>query len=266
VGNASGHQASLGFECGEKAAENTNSLTAWKPESWAVSPDWQPLVDLFFASPEGRALTVFVRERLAAGARIYPSHPLRALELTPLSRVKVVILGQDPYHGPRQAHGLAFSVSSGGRLPPSLRNIYKEIWRDKELGPSPIAFPLGGSLVAWARQGVLLLNTCLTVEEGLPASHAQKGWEALTRAVVQAVAAKQNGVAFLLWGAHAQAMRPVIESVDAHSKHLLLIANHPSPLSALRPPQPFLGCGHFSLANNYLRQNNHTPIDWKSDS
>ena len=266
VSSASGQQASLAFERGERRGGTTTSLTDWAPESWTVAPDWQPLVDDFFAGPQGRALAVFVRGRLAAGAIIYPCHPLHALELTPLSTVKVLILGQDPYHGPGQAHGLAFSVSSRHKLPPSLRNIYKEIRRDPALGPSAVTFPVDGSLLAWASQGVLMLNTCLTVEDGKPASHAQQGWEVLTRAVVQAVAAKNEGVAFMLWGAHAQAMRPVIESADKQHIHRVLTANHPSPLSALRPPSPFLGCGHFSLANSFLMQNNRTPIDWKRDS
>ncbi|WP_370627555.1 uracil-DNA glycosylase [Rhodoferax sp. PAMC 29310] len=256
----------MAFEEGQKAAGTSNSLAAWAPERWTISSDWQPLVNRFFAGPQGRALADFVRQRLVAGATIYPGHPLRALELTPLSKVKVVIIGQDPYHGPGQAQGLAFSVSQGYRLPPSLRNIYKEISRDPELGPSDVDFPVDGSLHAWATQGVLLLNTCLTVEDGLPASHAQQGWEVLTRAVVQAVVATNKGVVFMLWGAHAQAMRPVIEASDTQSTHLVLVANHPSPLSALRPPQPFIGCRHFSLANSYLIQNNHSPVVWKGDS
>jgi uracil-DNA glycosylase len=269
VGGAKGHQASLGFDSNAEGADRSGSLnvlTAWAPERWPVAADWQPLVERFFASSPGAELGSFVRGRLAAGATVYPSHPLRALELTSLSHAKVVILGQDPYHGPGQAQGLAFSVPNGLRLPPSLRNIFKEIRRDPALGPSTPAFPVNGSLTAWATQGVLLINTCLTVEDGRPASHAKQGWEVFTRQVVQAVADKPEPVVFMLWGAHAQAMSRLIEEADTPSLHLILAANHPSPLSALRPPHPFIGCSHFSLANAFLVKNNRTPIDWKADS
>lgn len=269
VGDAKGHQARLVFGHDAEDTDNPaplNVLTAWAPEQWSVVADWQPLVKQFFASSTGATLGNFVRGRLAVGATVYPSHPLRALELTPLSQAKVVIFGQDPYHGPGQAQGLAFSVSTGVRLPPSLRNIFKEIRRDPALGPNGPAFPVNGSLTSWATQGVLLINTCLTVEEGQPASHAKQGWEVLAREVVQAVAAKPEPVVFMLWGAHAQAMGPLIEVADTQSLHLILKANHPSPLSALRPPHPFIGCGHFSLANAFLVKNNRAPIDWKADS
>ncbi len=269
MGEAKSRQASLVFGRDAEDAESPDSLnvlTVWAPERWPVAADWQPLADRFFASSAGAALGDFVRGRLAAGATIYPSHPLRALELTPLSQAKVVILGQDPYHGPGQAQGLAFSVSTGLRLPPSLRNVFKEIRRDPALGPNVPAFPANGSLASWAAQGVLLINTCLTVEEGQPASHAKQGWEVLAREVVQAVAAKPDPVVFMLWGAHAQAMGRLIEEVDAQSLHLMLTANHPSPLSALRPPHPFMGCSHFSLANAFLVKNKRTAIDWKADS
>ena len=269
MGGAKGRQASLDFDSNTEGVDrdgSLNVLTAWAPERWPVAADWQPLVDRFFADSAGTTLGNFVRGRLAVGATVYPSHPLRALELTPLSQAKVVILGQDPYHGPGQAQGLAFSVSIGVRLPPSLRNIFKEIRRDPALGANVSAFPVNGSLASWATQGVLLINTCLTVEDGQPASHAKQGWEVLTREVVQAVAAKPEPVVFMLWGAHAQAMSPLIEAADTQSLHLILEANHPSPLSALRPPHPFIGCGHFSLANAFLVKNNRTPIDWKADS
>lgn len=259
-----GQQASFIFDEGDErgAATSKNALTAWAPELWTVASDWQPLVDRFFVGPTARELGSFVRERLATGAHIFPAQPLRALALTPLSQVKVVILGQDPYHGPGQAQGLAFSVPTGHKLPPSLRNIFKEIRRDPALGSTPLPLPTNGSLLSWATQGVLLLNTCLTVEAGRPASHAQRGWEALTRDVVKAVAAQQEAVVFLLWGAHAQGMTDLIKAADAPSNHLVLSANHPSPLSALRPPTPFLGCGHFSSANRFLQQNKRTPIEW----
>ena len=260
---AAGQQASFAFErdAGGGAASK-NALTAWTPELWTVASDWKPLVDRFLIEPEGLKLRDFVCERLAAGASIFPAEPLLALALTPLSQVKVVILGQDPYHGPGQAQGLAFSVPAGLKLPPSLRNIFKEIRQDPALGTAPLTSPVDGSLVPWAAQGVLLLNTCLTVEAGRPASHAQRGWEALTRAVVKGVAAQPQAVVFMLWGAHALAMGTLIKAVDAQSNHLILTANHPSPLSALRPPTPFLGCGHFSKANRYLQQKKRTPIAW----
>ena len=216
--------------------------------------------------------------RQAAGALIYPSQPLRALLLTPLSRVKVVILGQDPYHGPGQAEGLAFSVAPGNKLPPSLRNIYKELARDPAVQPKTAAGG-SGSLIRWAEQGVLLLNTCLTVEDGSPASHAKRGWEALTDEIIKTTWSRQSPVAFLLWGAHAQAKRALLTSGTTHAstsastnatdidivakkRHLVLTANHPSPLSAMRPPAPFIGCGHFGKVNTFLAQQGITSIDW----
>ena len=221
-------------------------LQSADPRDWPVAPGWQPLVDGFFASPAGVQLLAFLRERLAAGASIFPPQPLRALELTPPETVRVVILGQDPYHGRGQAHGLAFSVAPGVALPPSLRNIFKEIERD--LGQPPPAFPVpGGSLIAWAERGALLLNTTLTVEEGQPGSHAKRGWELLTDALIAHVAAQPQPVVFMLWGAHAQSKRALITA----PQHLVLCANHPSPLSALRPPVPFIGCGHFGKARAF---------------
>jgi uracil-DNA glycosylase len=208
-----------------------------------VAADWKRLVDEFFAGEVGQGLLVFLRERLSAGATVFPVQPLRALELTAASRVHTVILGQDPYHGQGQAEGLAFSVAPGVPIPPSLRNIFKEMERD--LGNPFPAFPNpGGSLVSWARDGVLLLNTCLTVEEGLPASHAGRGWEVLTDALIRKVSNDGAPTVFMLWGAHAQSKRRLIDE----ARHLVLTANHPSPLSALRPPVPFMGCGHFSQA------------------
>ncbi|KQX84639.1 uracil-DNA glycosylase [Variovorax sp. Root473] len=220
-----------------------DQLSSSDPADWPVAPGWQPLVDDFFASAVGQKLQGFLRERLDAGAVIFPPQPLRALELTPPEDVRVVILGQDPYHGRGQAEGLAFSVASGVALPPSLRNIFKELQRD--LGTPPPAFPNpGGSLVKWATHGVLLLNTCLTVEEGQPASHAGRGWEVLTDAVIRHVAQGKRPVVFMLWGSHAQSKRALIDV----ERHKVLMSNHPSPLSALRPPVPFIGCGHFSQA------------------
>jgi len=226
--------------------ERPAQLMSADPSDWPVAPDWQPVVDEFFASPTGQGLLAFLRQRLEAGAVIFPPRPLRALELTPASQVRVVILGQDPYHGRGQAEGLAFSVAPGVALPPSLRNIFKELQRD--LGTPPPKFPVpGGSLVNWATHGVLLLNTCLTVEEGKPASHAGKGWEMLTDSVIRQVSAGDHAVVFMLWGAHAQSKRALINE----TRHKVLLANHPSPLSALRPPLPFIGCGHFSQARDW---------------
>ena len=242
------HQIALdGFDVGPPSGPG--QLQTTDPADWPVAPGWRALVDDYFASPTGLGLLQFLQQRLYAGAVIFPPHPLRALQLTPPESVRVVILGQDPYHGRGQAEGLAFSVAPGVALPPSLRNIFKELQRD--LGLSRPAFPQpGGSLVRWAQQGVLLLNTCLTVEEGLPASHAGRGWELLTDAVIRQVSQDAAPAVFLLWGAHAQSKRALIDA----SRHLVLTANHPSPLSALRPPAPFIGCGHFSQAQAWCAQ------------
>jgi len=222
---------------------DSTQLCSADPENWPVAPGWKELVAPFFESTKGVALLTFLHQRLRDGAVIFPPAPLRALELTSPEQVRVVILGQDPYHGRGQAEGLAFSVAPGVAIPPSLRNIFKELLRD--LGEPIPAFPSpGGSLVRWARHGVLLLNTCLTVEEGLPASHAGKGWEVLTDSIIHAVSQNASPVVFMLWGNHAQSKRTLIDA----SRHLVLCANHPSPLSALRPPVPFIGCGHFSQA------------------
>jgi uracil-DNA glycosylase len=223
-------------------SEPTQLATA-NPSDWLVATGWQGIVASFFKSDKGLALLAYLQQRRAAGAAIFPPQPLRALELTAPESVRVVILGQDPYHGRGQAEGLAFSVAPGVAIPPSLRNIFKELQRD--LGEPIPPFPNpGGSLVRWARHGVLLLNTCLTVEEGQPASHSGKGWEVLTDSIIQAVSQNASPVVFMLWGSHAQSKRNLIDA----SRHLVLCANHPSPLSALRPPVPFIGCGHFSQA------------------
>lgn len=227
----------------------TDQLVLADPAAWPVAPGWQPVVAEFFHSQAGCDLLEFLQQRLQAGACVFPPQPLRALQLTPPESVRVVILGQDPYHGRGQAEGLAFSVASGVALPPSLQNIFKELRRD--LGTPIAAFPEpGGSLVRWARQGVLLLNTCLTVEEGQPASHSGRGWERLTDAVIRKVSKDAAPAVFMLWGAHAQGKRALIDA----SRHLVLTANHPSPLSALRPPAPFIGCGHFSQARAWREQ------------
>jgi len=231
---------------------HASQLQTVQPDTWPVAPGWQTLVAQFFESRAGANLLAFLQQRLEDGATIFPPQPLRALELTPPESVRVVILGQDPYHGRGQAEGLAFSVPPGVALPPSLRNLFKELQRD--LGEPVPPFPSpGGSLLRWARHGVLLLNTCLTVEEGQPASHAGKGWEVLTDTIIKAVACNAEHVVFMLWGSHAQSKRALIDG----SRHLILTANHPSPLSALRPPTPFMGCGHFSQARAWREQ-------WKS--
>jgi uracil-DNA glycosylase len=235
-----------------QAAPVQDQLQAADPGSWPVASGWQALVTRFFGSDVGHQLLAFLQQRLDAGACIFPPQPLRALQLTAPEAVRVVILGQDPYHGRGQAEGLAFSVAPGVPLPPSLRNIFKELQRD--LGELPPPFPSpGGSLVRWARHGVLLLNTCLTVEEGQAASHAGKGWEVLTDAIIREVSGSATHVVFMLWGNHAQSKRALIDA----SRHLILCANHPSPLSALRPPSPFIGCGHFSKAKAWRDQ--HRP-------
>ena len=224
-------------------------LVRWEPGQWPVASDWKPVVDAFTQSAAGVQLGEFIAGRLAAGAVIYPPRPLRALELTPLHSVRAVILGQDPYHGPGQAEGLAFSVARGVRLPPSLRNIFRE-----RLASLQEPVPEHGSLIEWARRGVLLLNTCLTVEDGQAGSHGGKGWEALTDALLEATAKAASPCVYLLWGAHAQAKAGLIQlTAVRHGRDALILqANHPSPLSAMRPPVPFLGCGHFASARAWL--------------
>jgi uracil-DNA glycosylase len=217
--------------------------------------DWQPLLQAWRCSSAGQALITAVDHRVRDGAIVYPAQVFRAFELTPLARTRVLVLGQDPYHGQGQAEGLAFSVPAGQRIPPSLRNLIKELQRDLGL-PSPSS----GSLASWAEHGVLLLNTTLTVEEGHAASHAKFGWQALTDAVCQALWADAAPKVFMLWGAHAQAQAARLRGGGL--QHLVLQANHPSPLSALRPPVPFIGCGHFSLANDFLKAAGRGAVAW----
>ena len=228
-------------------------------DSSRVKKDWQPLVSSFFRSESGVSLCDFLQKRLDCGAIIYPPRPFKALELTSLSETKVVIVGQDPYHGPGQAQGLAFHVSADCKIPPSLKNIHKELARD--LG---IRSPNNGELFGWAKQGELLLNAVLTVEDGKPASHAKKGWEIFTDSLLTAVADDPTPKVFMLWGNYAQSKEALIRS--SGNEHLILKANHPSPLSALRPPVPFIGCGHFSQANQWLLAHRITPIRWEDFS
>ena len=249
-----GVQQTLGF--GDALLE-ADGLRQWPPDLRDLDEGWAPLVQEFLASAAGQALSVRLADALRAGKTVYPAAPFKALTLTPLSHVRVVILGQDPYHGPGQAEGLAFSVAPGVRLPPSLRNLFKELHQSLAI-PSPS----DGSLVRWAQQGVLLLNTCLTVEAGQAASHAGWGWEALTDALVLAVAQSPQPVVFMLWGGHAQSKKKVIHAACGTPRHLILEANHPSPLSALRPPVPFLGCHHFASANRFLLESGAKPIAW----
>jgi uracil-DNA glycosylase len=194
----------------------------------------------------------FVAAEKRRGKTVYPSNDniFRALDLTPIENVKVVILGQDPYHGPNQAHGLSFSVQKGVRVPPSLKNIYKEL--NADIG---MPIPDHGFLEGWAKQGVLLLNTTLTVEAGQAASHQGRGWEDFTDAIIREVNNLSHPVVFMLWGSYAQKKADMID----RAKHLVLTAPHPSPLSAHRG---FLGCKHFSKANEFLKRQGQTEIDW----
>lgn len=209
-----------------------------------------------FGQPYMQALKGFLVAERAEGKCIFPKggEYFRALDLTPLNAVRVVILGQDPYHGPGQAHGLCFSVQPGVRTPPSLVNIYKEL--ESDLGIKPARH---GFLEHWARQGVLLLNSVLTVEMGRAASHQGKGWERFTDAVIAKVNARAEPVVFMLWGAYAQKKAAFVDSIDKGGRHLVLKAAHPSPLSA---HNGFIGCRHFSKANAFLEQHGMEPIDW----
>ena len=222
----------------------------------AVPESWRGAIEPVLATREARKLGGFLSAEETNGKRIYPprGHRLRALELTPLDQVKVVILGQDPYHGPGQAHGLSFSVPEGVKVPPSLVNIYKELASD--LG---IERPAHGNLENWARQGVLLLNNSLTVEEGRAGSHQNLGWEAITDAAVAAGAAREEPCVFLLWGSHARNKAARVPGLTG-GRHLVLTAPPPSPLSA---HSGFLGCKHFSKANAFLEANGRGAIDWR---
>lgn len=217
-----------------------------------LEASWKARLAAVFETAQMQELSSFLRGEKAAGKQIYPlgSQIFAALNATPFDEVKVVILGQDPYHGPGQAHGLCFSVAPGVAVPPSLLNIFKEISRDLDL-PRPVH----GCLTSWARQGVLLLNNALTVEHGIAGSHKDKGWEALTDACIEALNRERERLVFLLWGSHAQAKGRLIDG----KRHLVLKAPHPSPLSAHRG---FLGCGHFSKTNRHLEESGRSPIDW----
>ena len=218
-----------------------------------LSASWLAQLGDVFEHPTMQELGAFLRAEKARGRVIYPPGKciFAALDATPFESVKAVILGQDPYHGPGQAHGLCFSVPMGVPAPPSLVNILTEFERD-----SGVPRPAHGNLEAWASQGVLLLNSVLTVESGRPGSHQGKGWEFFTDAVIERLATSRDGLVFMLWGAYAQAKGRLLD----RTKHCILRAPHPSPLSAHRG---FMGCGHFSAANRYLAGRGIDPIDWR---
>ncbi|MCE2945202.1 MAG: uracil-DNA glycosylase [Lysobacteraceae bacterium] len=225
---------------------------AAEPAGGGLEPSWQRRLGGWMQREDMRALSAFLRAEKAAGKRIYPPgrEMFAAFAATPFDRVKVAILGQDPYHGPGQAHGLCFSVPPGVPVPPSLQNIFKEIQRDLGL---PV--PSHGCLRAWADQGVLLLNAVLSVEDGRAGSHAGRGWEGFTDAAIEALSREREGLVFLLWGSYAQKKGAIID----RQRHCVLQAPHPSPLSAHRG---FLGCGHFGKANRWLQGRGLAPIDW----
>ena len=216
-----------------------------------IADDWREILAPEFEKPYFERLVSFVRDEYAA-RRIYPrgSNIFRAFDKCPFSRLKVVIIGQDPYHGPGQANGLCFSVGDGVPFPPSLQNIFKEVQDD-----TGATIPLSGNLDRWAEQGVLLLNAVLTVREHEAASHAGQGWETFTDAVVRAIAERKEGIVYMLWGSYAQRKGAIADP----ARNLILKAVHPSPLSAYRG---FFGCRHFSSANAYLQQRGEEPVVW----
>jgi len=223
------------------------------PREIKLHDQWRQAIGIEFDKDYMQSLREFLIQRKQQGAVIYPpaNQWFAALNTTPFEKVRVVILGQDPYHGVDQAHGLCFSVTPGIKVPPSLANIYKEIKSD--LG---IDQPNHGCLISWAQQGVLMLNATLTVEDGNAGAHQGKGWEQFTDQIIKAVNQQREGVVFMLWGSYAQKKSTIIDS----SRHLILKSVHPSPLSAYRG---FFGCGHFSAANDYLQQSGVEPIDWQ---
>ncbi|SHH46524.1 uracil-DNA glycosylase [Pollutimonas bauzanensis] len=238
------------------AADNT-LLEPPQAQLARLSPAWRQTLQETGTQETLKSLSAFLAGRLASGAVIYPRLVFRALEYVEPDSVRVVILGQDPYHGPNQAQGLAFSVPDACPCPPSLRNIFKELALEYPGAPRRKAHYLGD----WARQGVLLLNTSLTVEAGSPGSHAKRGWEEITDAIIRRVAQSPQAKVFMLWGAHAQSKQALL--ADTRGGPLkVLTANHPSPLSAQRPPKPFIGCGHFAQANAWLEQQREAAIDW----
>ena len=218
-----------------------------------LDPSWLVKLEDQFQLPYMVKLKQFLQAQKKAGKTIYPSGSnwFAAFDSTPFDKVKVVIIGQDPYHGDHQAHGLCFSVLPGVDIPPSLRNIFRELQQDCGIQP-----PRHGCLRGWAAQGVFLLNATLTVERGLAGSHQGQGWEQFTDRVIQLLNDERRGLVFMLWGSYAQKKGAIIDT----DKHLVLKAPHPSPLSAHRG---FLGCGHFSKANQYLKEQGLEPVDWQ---
>ena len=219
-----------------------------------LEPGWLAALDPDFKLPYMDSLKQFLSQEKQNGKIIYPkgSEYFAAMNTTPLDKVKVVILGQDPYHGPDQAHGLCFSVRGGTKIPPSLVNIFKEIRSDLNLPDGTLS---SGDLTAWAQQGVLLLNSVLTVERHQAASHQGKGWETFTDSVIKVISEQKESCVFMLWGSYAQKKGSVIDT----NKHLVLKAPHPSPLAAHRG---FFGCKHFSRCNAYLEEKGKSPIEW----
>jgi len=232
--------------------EQGDKLRQTEAPTVRMEPGWAQLLNNEFSKPYFRELSTFLKARKQSGAAIYPqgSRIFAAFDYTPPSKLKAVILGQDPYHGPGQANGLCFSVSPGIARPPSLINIFKELQSD--LG---IPVPAHGNLEAWARQGVLLLNATLTVEAGMAGSHQGKGWEQFTDAVISCISSNMNGIVFLLWGRFAQAKASLIDA----SRHHILTAPHPSPLAR----GGFSGCRHFSKTNALLKAAGKEEIDWR---
>lgn len=223
----------------------------------ALPNSWKKPLEEICKKPEIDDLVTFLQEREASGAILYPAKQniFAALRATPFDKVSVVVVGQDPYHGPGQAHGLSFSVPEGVPLPPSLKNIFKELRHDLNM---PV--PHKGTLTSWAQQGVLLLNAILTVEDGKPASHAGKGWELFTDEIIKQLIKREHPTVFMLWGAYAQKK---VQHLHPHldpERHLILKAAHPSPLSVTK----FLGCRHFSQANAFLKKHNLPEINWSA--
>jgi uracil-DNA glycosylase len=217
-----------------------------------IENSWKAFLENELKQPYMKSLSVFLKNQKKTGRVIYPkaSEIFRAFELTPLDKTKVVIIGQDPYHGPNQAHGLCFSVQNGVQIPPSLGNIYKELQDDLKILPAK-----HGNLTAWTKQGVLLLNSVLTVEQAKPAAHQNKGWEQFTDKVIELINKQEQPVVFVLWGAYAQQKGKMID----RNKHLVIPSAHPSPLSAYRG---FFGSRPFSQINEFLIKLGQNPIDW----
>lgn len=220
-----------------------------------IEESWKPVLKSEFSNPYFLEAVTFIKTEKALGKIIYPPGSLifNAFNTTPFTKVKVVLLGQDPYHGKGQAHGLSFSVPEGIKPPPSLMNIFKELTSD-----TGMPFPSHGNLSSWARQGVLLLNACLSVRENEPLSHSKIGWIPFTDSVISKISSNKKNVVFLLWGKFAQEKQALIDE----TKHLVLKAAHPSPFSA---NNGFFGCRHFSKTNEYLMKNGIDPIDWTLD-